>query len=335
MAKYTVPLPQQRRVVAIHGCAGAGKSTLLTELNKHLPNGTCSTFIESLDRIWCTPTRDSNMWFISRLFSSTIYSSTKVIRTDKHELIVYIFLLLIYVFTGNSTLMLATLCLRCMILLSWQVFCNHLLSKLWNYNVNNHRRLSIMKNNSDPHWIFLDRNCIDVYGFCCIDQPNSVPNDFLSVLIQQTNEISVGIIMDTPHDTVCKHLAARLCPNSTKLVRVITKLLLKIPFMINQTLDALPAIEQWYKAFNVPVIRMSKLYDKFDMNSFNGEVLWTERSIQILLEEIDKQIKERLLQNDIHLQSQQQLFKPWMRRGSNAPPVQDANEYNKQEEQDS
>ncbi|CAF1144091.1 unnamed protein product [Didymodactylos carnosus] len=216
--------------------------------------------------------------------------------------------------------MLATLCLRCMILLSWQVFCNHLLSKLMNNEsgnkmnqMNNHRRLSIMKNNSDPHWIFLDRNCIDVYGFCCIDQPNSVPNDFLSVLIQQTNEISVGIIMDTPHDT----------------------LLLKIPFMINQTLDALPAIEQWYKAFNVPVIRMSKLYDKFDMNSFNGEVLWTERSIQILLEEIDKQIKERLLQNDIHLQSQQQLFKPWMRRGSNAPPVQDANEYNKQEEQDS
>jgi hypothetical protein len=200
---------------------------------------------------------------------------------------------------------------------------SHLLSKLWNYYSNHyikskeevHHLLDINDNRSDIHWTWFDRNCVDIYAFCCIDQPTVVPKDFVDILISQTTDTNVAIIMDTPRKIICQHLAARFCGQyASNRVRLVTKLLIKIPFMIETTLKALQYVEEWYDAFNVPVIKVSQLYERLDKDSETQEIIWTKNSVDILLKEIEKSIAHKQPITEAQEQVQKQLLLPWLTR---------------------
>ncbi|CAF4350506.1 unnamed protein product, partial [Rotaria sp. Silwood2] len=128
----------------------------------------------------------------------------------------------------------------------------------------------------------------------------------------QTVKTSVAIIVDTPKKVIYQHLGARICgQQSTKRTRFITKLLIKIPFMIQTTFQALNFIEEWYYAFNIPLIKISQLYPELDKDKETQEILWTKHSIDILLNAIEKVIENKQPITEEQLISQKQLKEPW------------------------
>ncbi|CAF3917406.1 unnamed protein product, partial [Rotaria sp. Silwood1] len=164
-------------------------------------------------------------------------------------------------------------------------------------------------------WVWYDRNCVDIYGFCCLDQPLIVPKDFLDILVDQTVTTNVAIIIDTPKNLIYQHLAARICgQQSTNRMRFVTKLLILIPYMVETTLQTLDFIGQWYNAFNIPVIKISQIYPKLDKDEETQEILWTKHSIDILLNTIEDKIKNKQPTTDQQLILQEQLKKPWLTR---------------------
>ncbi|CAF2943061.1 unnamed protein product [Rotaria sp. Silwood2] len=81
--------------------------------------------------------------------------------------------------------------------------------------------------------------------------------------------------------------------------------------MIQTTFQALNFIEEWYYAFNIPLIKISQLYPELDKDKETQEILWTKHSIDILLNAIEKVIENKQPITEEQLISQKQLKEPW------------------------
>ncbi|CAF1336741.1 unnamed protein product [Didymodactylos carnosus] len=87
-----------------------------------------------------------------------------------------------------------------------RLFRSNAVSAVWNYNKLQYQRVKELMQNlqqqEEPleqaqEWIWLDRNCIDAYSYCPLEDEVSVGSDFLPTLSHQTEHLSCGIWMET------------------------------------------------------------------------------------------------------------------------------------------
>jgi len=81
--------------------------------------------------------------------------------------------------------------------------------------------------------------------------------------------------------------------NEVRLIICVTRLMVTFQLFIRDTIAALILIERWYAEMNVPVIKVSQINEKLDHDKTTGNIQWTQHSIDVLLQSIERAIEER------------------------------------------
>jgi hypothetical protein len=170
-------------------------------------------------------------------------------------------------------------------------FNSYLLSQMWHCNVS---LFFDRERKTHCRWIWRDRTCIDIYTFCLINKATAVPLNMPEILLEQTRSTSVAIILDLPQSIIEHNLRERMHAPSSNFVTVFyTRLMVTFGLFIQDTIAALTLIERWYAEMNVPVIKISQINEKLDHDKTTGNIQWTQHSIDVLLQTIERAIEER------------------------------------------
>jgi hypothetical protein len=281
-----------KRVIALHDATGSGKSTLSRLMDEYWGTD-CLVIQEKLDDVLGTSSSDDGQASWYRRTTAIIASDTvtPIIMEHIDPLSVLVFTLTIHFLLGTvwPIILLLIVCLTVIRLCRW--FNSHILSKMWLYNVFlfSHRQIG-----SSCQWVWRDRTCLDIYAYCLLDKATSVPSNMGSILLEETHATSVAIILDTPKHIIEKHLRTRMNASTTpRSMAIVTRLLLLTHYPIRSSIAALTLVERWYQKMNVPVIKMSQLYNTLDHDKTTGDIEWSKRSINVLLKTIERAIEQR------------------------------------------
>lgn len=185
---------------------------------------------------------------------------------------------------------------------------SHILSKMWLCNVS---LFFDRQKKTNCRWIWRDRTCVDVFTYCLLNRATAVSEDFPSILLDQTRETSVAIILDRPRQIIEEHLRRRITsPTTPRSFAFITWLILHTELPIRASAAALELVERWYSHSKVPVIKISDLDAQLDHDSSTGDIQWNEHSIAVLLKQIERTIEKRELPPPM----MDSTFLPWTNR---------------------
>jgi hypothetical protein len=187
---------------------------------------------------------------------------------------------------------------------------SRILSKMWLCNVSlffNRQR------KTNCRWIWRDRTCVDVYTYCLLNRATAVSEDFPSILLDQTRETSVAIILDRPRQIIEEHLRRRIAsPTTSRLFAVATWLILHTKLPVRASTAALEIVERWYSNSKVPVLKISDIDAQLDHDANTGDINWNDHSVEVLLKHIERAIEKHespALKTD-------STFLPWTNRRS-------------------
>ena len=297
------------RVISLHGSTGSGKSTLVRVMKERLGDE-CAVIEENLDELLtASSTNDRSVPWLRQ--------TTAIIASDNVTQIMMEYLspfsvvcatVMIYWMFGSAWPVIAALIVCFSVCRACRWLNSRILSKMWLCNVS---LFFDRQKKTNCRWIWRDRTCVDVYTYCLLNRATAVSGDFQSILLDQTRETSVAIILDRPRQIIEEHLRRRIAsPATPRSFAFVTWLILHTELPIRASTAALELVERWYSHSKVPVIKISDIDAQLHHDSSTGDIQWNAHSIGVLLQQIEQAVEKR----ERSTPTADSTFLPWTNR---------------------
>ncbi|CAF2987511.1 unnamed protein product [Rotaria sp. Silwood2] len=161
---------------------------------------------------------------------------------------------------------------------------------------------------NDCHWTWCDRTCVDIYTYCLLNQAKAVPSNLPTIILEQSHQTSVAVILDRPRHLIEQHLKKRMSsPKISLSFTLCSRLLLYIDLPVRASIAALKLVERWYLNLKIPVIKISQIDHQLDHDPMTGDIQWNKHSIETLFKHIEQVIQQR----EFPSSTIDDLFIPW------------------------
>ncbi|CAF0845845.1 unnamed protein product [Didymodactylos carnosus] len=321
-------------LLTIHGGGGAGKTTCLEKIRQYNTNKQRirhTVFIETgSGLITAGSIIDPGRSALSRFLFPCITVKAPV-RKWLQWVQWFLIILFIIITWLTKQIHLASCILLSLLFLSFflpycqRLFRSNAVSAVWNYNKLRYQRVKELMQNlqqqEEPleqvqEWIWLDRNCIDAYSYCQLEDEVLVGSDFLPTLSDQTEHLSCGIWMDTSLFLIHAHHQQR-AKNLPLFGRLISKLMVAFPSIYMPTIHACHTVKQWYQQNGVPFLVISEWKEEHkteitEMNS-GGEMTWNDHNLSLLFSSVERLILDARAKRNNSQESFNLILTPWLK----------------------